>query len=148
MLINAAAIPLRLQVHRPALWAWWRAARRRYPTEAFGYLIGRPVASSVFVAGVWLPRDIRRYSHTTHVEVPRHWFLRAYDQAHEEGLQVVGCVHSHPDDQYDGCPSKTDLSDISGAVWGITVVKKRQGLPRVVRTDWYGPVVKVEVAYA
>lgn len=136
---------IQVDIARSALRAWHRAARRQYPREAFAYLIGSPGRCGPVITDIWTPRDIRRHNSPNDVQVPHHWFVGAVERAEEYGLRVVGCVHSHPDDEYDGCPSRSDLRDISGAIWGITIVHKWNNRPRVVRTDWYGPVAKVEV---
>lgn len=120
-------------------WRAWKATcRKQYPNEAFAYLLG----CGDMVIDIWIPEDLAEYATPNEVTLPAHWYIEAEQEAASQNLRVVGCVHSHCDDEYDGCPSNADLDNISGALWGITEV--RNG--RVKRTRWRGKLEKVEVS--
>lgn len=55
---------VQIAVRRSALHAWYRMARREYPREAFGYLLGKD-----HVERIWIPRDLSRFNSTHEVRV-------------------------------------------------------------------------------
>lgn len=85
------------------------AARRTWPQEACGLLLGSPSAAGDATRVVLaLPtrnatREVARDRYEVHPED----FLAADDRAREMGLEVVGVWHSHPESG--PIPSKTDF---------------------------------------
>ena len=95
----------------------FEAARRGYPHEVCGLLIGRADAGAITVehmteaANVVSDRPADRY------QLDPQAFLTADEAARRDGLEIVGIWHTHPD--HTARPSPTDLE----AAWeGYTYV--------------------------
>ncbi len=105
---TTAAPPLRLDAAARALMVGH--AQRQFPFEACGVLLGRETAAGVLVIHT-LPLPNARVG----TQDARHCFAiapadmaRAYRQAREQGLQVLGFFHSHP--LGDARPSAADVA--------------------------------------
>ncbi len=87
-------------------------AQRDYPCEACGFLIGHARGNTNSVSDV-LPAtnaaaaEARKRAYRID---PRHW-MRAEQQASEQGLTIIGIYHSHPDQM--PMLSQTDIN----ALW-------------------------------
>jgi proteasome lid subunit RPN8/RPN11 len=79
-----------------------------YPEEVCGLLIGRHEAGRVRVERVQQARNLNRERARDRYELDPQDYLAADRQAREEGLDVVGIWHSHPD--HPARPSETDLA--------------------------------------
>jgi proteasome lid subunit RPN8/RPN11 len=81
------------------------AARRAWPQEACGLLLGSPLGDgpNSECGGRNATREVARDRYEVHPED----FLAADDRARELGLEVVGVWHSHPESG--PIPSKTDF---------------------------------------
>ena len=81
-------------------------AEETYPYECFGFLVG------TFDAGGLVHRVVRGTNLNTEqadrFEMDPKEFVRVEKQADEEGLNVVGFYHSHPD--WPAIPSQTDIT--------------------------------------
>ena len=80
-------------------------AEEALPEECCGVLLGRCEAGSTSV-GRALPAVNTASDPSRRFEISPEVLLRAHDQAREEGLEVVGYYHSHPDGV--AVPSATD----------------------------------------
>ena len=73
-------------------------ARRRYPEEACGYLLGRPAADGAREVLEARPAVNRRsLERERRFLLDPETVLRAEDEAEAQGMEVVGFFHSHPD---------------------------------------------------
>jgi proteasome lid subunit RPN8/RPN11 len=96
---------------------------RAYPEEACGILLGRreefdDIVVRVRACGNTAPEPGRRYS------IAPQELIAAERQAREEGLEILGFYHSHPD--HPAAPSATDLREAhwTGYVYLICGVEK------------------------
>lgn len=78
-----------------------------YPNEACGLLLGRFVDGVTDVARVTWARNLNTQRSRDRYALDPRDFLRAERIAEEQGLDVVGVWHSHPD--HAAVPSQTDL---------------------------------------
>ena len=99
----------------------WRA----YPLEACGLLVGEPGGSRVdrFVAVTNADRSSRVYT------LESREYLRAARQADDEGLDIVGVVHSHTHTA--AYPSPTDVAKAQVPDWHWAIVSLAWGLPEL-----------------
>ena len=78
-----------------------------YPEEVCGLLVGRTTGEGIEVVRVVQARNIEtRRKQDRFVLAPDDW-LAAENRAREEGLEIIGIWHSHPD--HPARPSQTDL---------------------------------------
>ncbi len=104
-------LPLRLQAGlRDTLAVWVRAG---YPRETCGLLLGRAEGDLVEVLNVAQAQNTERASNRFNL-APQDW-IRIEREAREQGLDVVGIWHSHPDH-----PPRPSLTDFEGAWEGYS----------------------------
>jgi len=96
---------------------------RAYPEEACGILLGRREGIDDTVVRITVCSNVasepgRRY------EIAPNQLIAAQQQAEEEGLEILGFYHSHPD--HPAKPSATDLREAhwTGYIYLICGVKK------------------------
>ena len=92
------------------------AARRAFPQEACGILLGQGRAITHFKEA----RNVHA-SPQTHFEIDPQTLINAHRMAREGGLQILGYFHSHP--KGPAKPSQTDQESAAGdgmlwAIWG------------------------------
>lgn len=99
----------------------WRA----YPLEACGLLVGRPGSDRAerFVPITNADRSSRVYT------LESREYLRAARQADDEGLDIVGVVHSHTHTA--AYPSPTDVERAQVPLWHWAIVSLAWGLPEL-----------------
>lgn len=99
----------------------WRA----YPLEACGLLIGEPGGSRVerFVAITNADASSRVYT------LDSREYLRATRQAEDEGLDIVGVLHSHTHTA--AYPSPTDVDKAQVPQWHWAIVSLAGGAPEL-----------------
>jgi proteasome lid subunit RPN8/RPN11 len=88
---------------RAQIEAWMRGG---YPYETCGLLIGRKGTAEIDVLDVAFARNVNEKRSRDRFELDPQDFFAVYERACNEGLDVVGCWHSHPD--HPARPSKTD----------------------------------------
>jgi proteasome lid subunit RPN8/RPN11 len=104
---------------------YFRQKSRNSPNEQFAFLVGDVTKNGVEIAHFWYPR--LAVSTPTQVTTEEEDDRTIAERASDEGLSVVGSIHSHPD-----CPpimSETDFTGhISGGDWvtGIVSVNQRK----------------------
>jgi [CysO sulfur-carrier protein]-S-L-cysteine hydrolase len=100
-------------------------AWRVYPLEACGLLIGRPGDRRVerFVAVTNADQSSRVYT------LESREYLRAARTADDEGLDIVGVVHSHTHTA--AYPSPTDVEKAQVPDWHWAIVSLAWGLPEL-----------------
>lgn len=114
-----------LQVPESALVAMVAHAYDCYPLEACGLLVGSGQAESVsrFVACANVARSAKVYT----LDPREH--LRIERDAEDEGLEVIGVVHSHT--HTEPYPSPTDVAQAPDPGWHYVIVGLRRESPEV-----------------
>jgi [CysO sulfur-carrier protein]-S-L-cysteine hydrolase len=115
--------PAQLAVSRSAYAAMIAAAYDCYPEEACGLLVGRAGANDVvrFVPCENITHSARIYS----IE-PRS-LLRAERDAEDDGLEVIGVMHSHT--HTEPYPSPTDVDQAPDPTWHYVIVSLKREAP-------------------
>jgi proteasome lid subunit RPN8/RPN11 len=92
-----------------------------YPLEACGLLVGRGARVHRFVPSANLAESARIYT----IDPRTH--LRAERQADDEGLEVIGVVHSHTHSE--PYPSPTDVAQAPDPSWHYVIVSLKREAP-------------------
>ncbi len=138
-----------------------RAAREMFPRETWGYLLGRRAGNTFEVEELFVPDgdELDRAAKTTRINIGAHWELEAMEYAKENGLQIVGTVHSHPWTvrelklyrQVIGTPdrsqSESDFETYPARLWvyGVCRVLQEKGGRLRSSVRFWGPMIPVEV---
>ena len=146
--------PIRVQVSRRVIGQFKRAAKEAFPRETWAYLLGEDAVDLVVAEGLYFPRDVEKHCTTRNTHIQPHWDAEAADVARDEGLTVVGTIHSHPytyrecgGSIRDGAPSEKDhLCGWSG-IYGICVVAEQRSGRLISRIQFFppAPVIQTEV---
>ncbi len=96
-------------------------AQSTYPRECFGFLVG------TFADGGWVQRVARGTNLNTgrndRFEMDPVEFLKTTRAAEDDGMELVGFYHSHPD--WPAIPSQTDLlSEVEGSFYMIVSIHR------------------------
>jgi proteasome lid subunit RPN8/RPN11 len=86
-------------------------ARKNYPIEACGILIGRINENERIVEEVYHARNV--LSSTSAYQIDPIDELKAFEEAEKEGLEVIGFYHSHP--FWD--PFWSNIDEEKGKLW-------------------------------
>jgi proteasome lid subunit RPN8/RPN11 len=78
-----------------------------FPAEVCGLLVGRLVSSRVKIERVVMAENLNRERACDRYELDPQTFLRTDHEARQEGLDILGIWHSHP--EAPAMPSVTDL---------------------------------------
>ncbi|MGD9999370.1 MAG: Mov34/MPN/PAD-1 family protein [Ilumatobacteraceae bacterium] len=92
-----------------------------YPLEACGLLVGRGARVHRFVPSPNLAESARIYT----IDPRTH--LRAERDAEDEGLEVIGVVHSHTHSE--PYPSPTDVAQAPDPSWHYVIVSLKREAP-------------------
>jgi len=95
-----------------------------YPEETCGLLIGRQEDGNTWIVRVESTRNIDTERSRDRFEMAPEDFLDCDRRAMREGLEVVGCWHSHPD--HPARPSETDRVR-AWPNWSYLIVSVRGG---------------------
>lgn len=140
---------MNLVIPRRGVEAFKDLCKRAFPVERFGVLLGTMSNDrwSVAVGRIWTPREeeAREFCSKSRIVTPGSWWDEAQEEAADEGLMIVGDVHSHCfEGPSDGVRSETDLNRSKWwAVEGVvTVWPTRKGALRS-RVCWWGSTIKV-----
>jgi proteasome lid subunit RPN8/RPN11 len=106
-----------LQLAEPVRTELERSARRSYPREACGLLIGRFQGHVTSVEHVHAARNLASAPDRFELDPVDH--LAAEDRARDAGLEVVGVWHSHPNEP--AVPSDLDRAQAFGG-WSYAIV--------------------------
>ena len=110
-----------LLVPRAALIAMIGHAYDGYPLESCGLLVGRGSRVSRFVPCTNVAASAKVYT----VDPLEH--LRAERAAEDEGLEVIGVVHSHTHSE--PYPSPTDVAQAPDSAWHYVIVGLKREAP-------------------
>ncbi len=110
-------------------------ARRAYPEEACGFLLGRVEGDRRDVARVRAATNARREQRRTRYTIPARETYEVWREAQREGLEIVGFYHSHPD-----APARPSEYDRKHAwPWYVYLIvplrRGRPGAPTAWRLD-------------
>jgi proteasome lid subunit RPN8/RPN11 len=113
-----------LSVPRDALDAMAAHAIACYPEEMCGLLVGETGSSAVarFVPCTNIAHSALVYT----IDPKEH--LRAELAAEADGLEIIGCAHSHT--HTEAYPSKTDVAQAPDPGWHYVIVSLKTGEPR------------------
>ncbi len=150
---NPMISPITVEVSRPLLERFKREAKTAFPRETFAYLLGQDAGDQVHIEDLWFPEDVHVHSSEDMVDVQPHWEFEAGAHAREEGLEVVGDIHSHPFRRRETQgtvpgrePSEGDLERGVRRLTGIcTVVESKRGLRASIRFWWVPTRVRLRV---
>ena len=92
-----------------------------YPLEACGLLVGTGSRVNRFVPCTNLAASAKLYT----IDPKQH--LRAEREADDEGLEVIGVVHSHTHSE--PYPSPTDVAQAPDPGWHYVIVSLKRGAP-------------------
>jgi len=103
-----------------------QAAERGYPEEVCGILIGRPLPGGGHeVSRVVLTGNDAETDRSTRYVVPPAALLNEQRSAREDGLEMIGFFHSHPDNP--ARPSAHDLA-LAWPVYAYVIVSVDSGV--------------------
>jgi len=96
-----------------------------YPEEACGLLVGDPARGHVsrFVACENITHSGKVYS------IAPKELLRAEREAEDDGLEVIGVMHSHT--HTEPYPSQTDVNQAPDPTWHYVIVSLKRESPEV-----------------
>lgn len=94
-----------------------------YPEEACGLLVGRPSTSSVVR---FVPCENATHSGKVYSIAPKD-LLRAERAAEDDGLEIIGVMHSHT--HTEPYPSPTDVAQAPDPTWHYVIVSLKREAP-------------------
>jgi proteasome lid subunit RPN8/RPN11 len=107
------------------------SARRRYPAEACGLLLGRQEGALVEVELLHPTRNLNTARPNDRYDLDPADQLAAEEAARARGLDVVGVWHSHPD--HPARPSETDRAQ-AWENWSYVIVSIAAGVAHDLRS--------------
>lgn len=116
--------PLSLSVPADAVAAMGQHAIACYPEEMCGLLVGKPGTNEIVR---FVPCTNIAHSALVYIIDPKE-HLRAELAAEAEGLEILGCAHSHT--HTEAYPSKTDVDQAPDPNWHYIIVSLKTGEPR------------------
>lgn len=108
-------------------------ARRDYPHETCGFLLGEKKGETIRVRSVLATANRNSENPRRYYEIDRHGYAIAEATACETGLELIGIYHSHPDSP--PTPSPTDAS-YAFPEWVYWITPVSNGVPGDARI-WY-----------
>lgn len=109
---------MQCEVSSAALARMLLEARRAYPAECCGLLLGRQMGAAAFIRQISPARNVHP-SPCTHFSIDPRALIDAQRAARQGGPQVLGYYHSHPCGP--PAPSATDqaMAAHDGRIWAI-----------------------------
>jgi proteasome lid subunit RPN8/RPN11 len=109
------------------------AAKRAFPRETYGFLLGTPSIRSTVVERIWIAplEGLKDYSTEAALVIAPEWTVAALEMAEEEGLKIIGDIHSHPYRYWKGAstrdrtPSEYDFDGQKLPIMGICCVTEQ-----------------------
>ncbi len=101
-----------LRIHQSELEAIRRHGEETYPHECCGVLLGRIEGDERLVGVAVRAGNTREDSPRNRYEIDPRDLVRIQRQAREQGLDIVGFYHSHPDH-----PARWSRTDLEEAHW-------------------------------
>ncbi len=110
-----------------------RHGSEAYPEECCGFLLGRMAAAGNYVAAVVPVKNRRETNRERRFTISAEDFHSAELKACEQGWDIVGFYHSHPD--HAAQPSATDLAEATFPGYTYAIVSVRDHRPEQI-TAW------------
>lgn len=85
-----------VEVSRSLVDQFKAVAKEHFPREAFAYLLGRDAGTLIEIEDLFVPEDLDKHCSDMGFEIQDSWTLAAKAAAKEQGLVIVGDIHSHP----------------------------------------------------
>ena len=101
-----------MRIHPSAYAALRRHGEQAYPEESCGVLLGQFLDSGRSVAAAIPCANARRDSPRNRYAIDSKELIRIQREARDQGLEVVGFYHSHPDH-----PAEWSTTDLEEAHW-------------------------------
>lgn len=101
--------------------------RATYPEECCGFLLGRATAEGNHVTSAWRVENQRAENRERRYTITPHDYHAADRAARQQGLDIVGFYHSHPD--HPARPSTTDLAEAAFPGYTYVIVSIQDGQP-------------------
>ena len=118
------SVTQQLSIPRTAIDAMGDHALACYPEEMCGLLIGRPGSDEVVR---FVPCTNIAHSAVVYTIDPKE-HLRAELDAEKDGLEVIGCAHSHT--HTEAYPSPTDVTQAPDPSWHYVIVSLKNETPQ------------------
>lgn len=115
-----------MQTHNKVLDTIRRHGSKAYPEEGCGFLLGRMAATGNYVAAAVPVENRRKADRERRFTISAADFHQADRVARNQGWDIVGFYHSHPD--HPARPSATDLAEATfpGYTYAIVSVHNRR----------------------
>ncbi len=143
---------IRIEIPRAVKAKFRRKAREAFPKETYAYLFGRRAGGLYIVEDLWVPPDVEKHCTKSFVFIQEHWEVAAYEEAKEEGLEVIGDIHSHPQafkiwngSEAENVPSIGDHREGWSGICGICLVSEKHDGKLRTKVDFYSPCLPAEV---
>lgn len=126
-------------------------AKKAWPYETMAILLGhdsiRRKDRHIEIHDLYVPEDLDKHCTTNRIYLQDHWYAEAVEAAKDDGLEVVGDIHSHPYIEYEAtacAPSRQDLETYhwDGLTGIVNIWMSKRGLRHFVK--FWGPMPPVE----
>lgn len=96
-----------------------------YPQECCGFLLGRTSGEGNRVRALWKAENRHGDDRRRHYQITPADYREADREARQQGLDVIGFYHSHPD--HPAQPSPTDLAEATFPGYTYVIVAVQRG---------------------
>lgn len=148
MVKNPSSITVRYQ--KSVLEPFRRAARAAFPNEILAFLLGHEHAGVWEVLDVWFPPvdDPGGNRWSIDGDAYGRWEVEVLEHAREEGLEVIGDIHTHPYEYKDWCRQAMPSEGDWAVGWpqrlsAICQVQQERGGRLTTRVRFYPPCPRV-----
>jgi proteasome lid subunit RPN8/RPN11 len=118
-------LPLSLYLSTTEYHVMRQHAEQAYPHECCGVFTGKVIADERHVQKVVPCRNVRIDSPHNRFEIDAAELVRVQREARENGMEIVGFYHSHPD--HPAQPSPTDLEEAHWVGCSYVITSVEQG---------------------
>lgn len=150
---------LPLRVHKRVVAKFKKEAKKVFPSEHFGFILGNEKEGHLEVTDLWLPDNIEKHATPHWVRPPKEWSVKVLDYCEEHDLTPLGSIHSHPYSYAelhktggkcefpDHSPSEGDADyGLIYKVHGICRILESQKGRLTATIRFWGPALKVETS--
>ncbi len=147
--------PIRLEVPAKLTRDFKRQAKEAFPIETVAYVLGRDAGTIAEAHELYIPDGVQECC-TAHYFIPQpHWAIEAAAAAKDEGLCVLGTIHSHPytfreigNRKPDRTPSEGDhdsrLLHVGVGIYGICAVQQYENGKLRASIRFWGPTCHLD----
>lgn len=101
---------MRVVCYKNVIDKYKKYAKNHYPKELYAFLGGTIYDNYVEILDFYVPEDIDKFSDEGSVQIQSNWLQDAFSTFAENGLNLVGDLHTHPD--IEPSPSETDWENV------------------------------------